>query len=192
MVPWRPWCDFILLTLVDPLADGRDWLHRSTTAAPTMAQGPSNKNMKCLKSSVAVLTLLGWLRSGHFAWRGEEPLFSLSTAYHLRPSGQVLPSMGSWVVDIMEQNASLLLFTRVHVPQISQYRRPPAPSFGWTSNNVGTRNHSLEGITQTYASPTDPLPRTPAVDKSSTASTLYPPIYLHPPFLTSRPPRPQL
>ena len=55
-----------LLTPVDPLADGHDWLYRSTAAAPMMAQGPSNKNMRCLKSSVAELTPLGWLQPGHF------------------------------------------------------------------------------------------------------------------------------
>ena len=55
-----------LLTQVDPLADGRDWLSGSTVVAPMMAQGPSNKNMRCLKSSVAELTPLGWLQPGNF------------------------------------------------------------------------------------------------------------------------------
>lgn len=51
-----------LLTLVDLLADGRDWLFGPIVVSHVMAQGPSNRTANVLKSSVSGRTLLGWLR----------------------------------------------------------------------------------------------------------------------------------
>ena len=79
-----------LLTPVDPLAGGRDWLPWSITGSPVMAQGSSNRTANFLKSSVGGRTLPGWLLLAGFAWSGKELLSSPLTALTLAPNSAEL------------------------------------------------------------------------------------------------------
>jgi hypothetical protein len=106
-----------------------------------MAQGSSNKTAS---------NLLGWLRLARFAWSGKELLSSLPTAYAqaaklLRPSSQI------------EENSPLLLSlqsTSQDIPTPSPFHSQLRLTIqqSWHSCN----SHSLERITQTHTSPTDP------------------------------------
>jgi hypothetical protein len=123
-----------------------------------MAQGSSNRTANFLKSSVGGRTLPGWLRLAGFARSGKELLPSPPTAYHLRPSGQFCRALSRSGCKINRGEHLLAAFTRVHAPKIPQRRRPPLQlrltiQQSWRLCD----HHSLERMTQTYASPTDPF-----------------------------------